>query len=775
VVEIQMKNKRDNLKKKSRKKSMGSVKKLDEIANKAVLFFRNERIGVFTVRFLLFLIITFGLYWRIQPIENWNKEGSNRVLFDQPILLNVDGYFYLNLARDLLENTYDPVDLNRNVPEGLPRPFPPPLLSYITYIIAKWTPFSLDWIALILPAVLGVIIAFPIFALGKHYGGSLIGLISAFLSLIVYGYYYRSSIGWYDTDVLNVTFICCAAYFSIKFGKHRGWGRYLFFLFGAINFVLFLLWWDQAPVVVTITALGPFAIALLVYYRPAKREGLIFFGFLFLCFVFFLTFFGMDSLFDFFSKIGGYWKYIEKQSVDYIPQASMYVMEQVKPSFKQILQHTTGNIFVFLFVALPGLIGLFYFHKKDSLFIIMLALLSAFSFSAIRFSIYLSVFLSLSIGFFFWLVWRFGQRSNFLLIALLALLVMVSWNPLQVTNDLPYRTVSIVSSVHRMVFDEFHKKLPSNAVIWTNWTFGYPIRYYARLGIVGDGSNHGGKLLLATTLPLTTTSWRQSANFMKFYIKNGMHFIDCFSELLNEFGNDWFYHYNEFINLLDLKARSSAKILDTWPTSYELITNILADSPTDSKDRFKETYPQATEDDMDKWLSLFYPEEYRPTYLFMDYKMFYATTFLMQDWDFDLQKGKPLYFNVIWNTKKRGDFIIAESKYSRGKQKVKVNLKEGIATVGKKSFYLTHFCWNDGTKLHEHAYNRTSGLRFEMNLPRKYGAFVDEETSKTLFNKILFNQIMTRETYRSSFFEFKGFVKPMFQIYRVKGDVYVGS
>jgi len=71
--------------------------------------------------------------------------------------------------------------------------------------LAKITPFSLNWIGAVLPALLGLLLALPLYALGRFYGGPAMGLTAVLMGLLSHYYVYRSSLGWFDTDCMNVT------------------------------------------------------------------------------------------------------------------------------------------------------------------------------------------------------------------------------------------------------------------------------------------------------------------------------------------------------------------------------------------------------------------------------------------------------------------------------------------------------------------------------------------------------------------------------------------
>ena len=70
------------------------------------------------------LVLALGWYVRFEDIREWKNQPQFFFHHDEPLLINLDGYFYLRLARDLTENRYHPVDELRTFPDHPPRPSP---------------------------------------------------------------------------------------------------------------------------------------------------------------------------------------------------------------------------------------------------------------------------------------------------------------------------------------------------------------------------------------------------------------------------------------------------------------------------------------------------------------------------------------------------------------------------------------------------------------------------------------------------------------------------
>ena len=179
------------------------------------------------IKFLSFvLIIMVGLLLRLDSLMDWIEQPDLALYYGEPILTTFDGYYYLTLARDLMEGSYAAVDQMRAVPDSPVRPMPPPLMSILAAAVATLTPLSLNWVAVLMPAFLGVLLAFPMYGFGKHFGGVFMGLSTALISLVSPYYVLRSGLGWFDTDCLLVTLVVSANWFLLKFAVEENLRRY---------------------------------------------------------------------------------------------------------------------------------------------------------------------------------------------------------------------------------------------------------------------------------------------------------------------------------------------------------------------------------------------------------------------------------------------------------------------------------------------------------------------------------------------------------------------
>jgi hypothetical protein len=679
------------------------------------------------------LILGVGLLVRIEDIRDWNVHPELALYKGEPLLTTFDGYFYLTLARDLAEGTYTPIDNNRDVPKGVSKRFPPPLISVIAAGLAKITPLSLNWIGAVLPALLGLLLALPIYALGHFYGGPAMGLTAALMGLLSHYYVYRSSLGWFDTDCMNVTWATGAAYCFLRFGIEVGQKRYLYFSCGMLIFLLFLWWWDSTPQVVTVVSMLPLAVALIFFYRPGRREACIFFGAAGLGIGVILLWMGPDLPLKIFRHVASTFHYIStKEVVGIWPPIGATISEEAVPSLNEIVAKTTDSLPAF-FLAGAGLAGLFYRRPKESLFISVPLILAALSFLfAKRFMIFLAPVTALGIGYAISEIWYWRRRFAVLFLLAPILLIFLVWPALK--KDMT-KTFWPKEPPHLIAgMDLASKETPEDAVIWAWWDHGYPLNYWARRGTVGDGMLHGGHRSFYNGLPLATHDERLAANFMRFYVNSGMGGIE---NVYRAVGNNPARGVNLIKKVLSVGPEKARELLAT--TELAPVENL---------------------QNMDQWLRFFYPEKTRPVYLFLDWRLTITSYwwYWLGTWDVEKRDGMHPTYKAFYS-------MSEENGHIKGSEGLDIDVEKGELRTGNRIIDLTHLVKREKQRVLTKNYQRNHGLRFEMFVPARFGALMDAHISKSVFNKLYL-----RHTYKSKYFRPVVMNTPSYQLWEVLGD-----
>ncbi len=692
--------------------------------------------------FFVILVIACAFFVRMEDIQDWKAKPDRALYKGEPLLTTFDGYYYLTLARDLAQGTYRPIDEKRAVPDCPPRPEPPPLLSSIAFAVHQVTGISFNWLGAVLPAVLGLALFLPVYGIGRFYGGPLMACVSGLFSLMSFYYVYRSSLGWFDTDCMNVTFAMAAVFFAIKFGETRNKARYLWFLGAILNYLFFLWWWDQTPQVASVIALLPMAVSIVFFYRPEKKEGLIFLGGLAAAAigVFFLK--GMELPIRSVQDIVVTYKYISKEVSGAFPNIGVSISEQAIPSLKEIIVKTTDSTLAFA-TGIIGVLFLFYRMRTKALYLAVPIILSGLSFFfAKRFLIFLAPTLAIGIGcivvesFYFLKRTVKNQQVRWTLVALIvAVLIYPSVNRDLNKTFWPKEPPFLVNG---MV--EASLKTPENSVVWAWWDHGYPMIYWAKRATINDGQVHGGERSVFNGIPYTTKNERLAANLMNFFVQRGINkgthlvYKACGGDISKGF-------------------RLIKEVLGAGPVNAE---RIIASAGLK---------PQKDLVSVEDWLRFFFPKQARPIYLFTDWRLTVTNYwwFWLGSWDPKTHDGIHPTYIAFYNTRVGKEVITATNSNGAG---LRVDVKKGLAAVGQKVVPLKALYIRYPDRLEKRTYSREKGYNMEI-IKGGYSALMSENIAESVFNKLFL-----RHQFNKNYFSPVELKTPLFQIWKVKAETY---
>jgi len=572
-----------------------------------------------------------------------------------------------------------------------------------------------------------------------HYGGRAMGITAAISSLFFPYYVYRSNVGWFDTDCMNVTFATLMVYCTLKFATDSGRVRYLYSIAAVCSYLLFLWWWDQAFAVVSVIFLSTTLIALVIFYRPEKKEGYIFYGILTGLVIALFLWHGIEILQNFYNSIARTFDYIHSSKVvaDIFPNLAITVSEQIRPGFNEIVAKSTGSIPVFV-TACVGLGYLFIRRPKDSLFLIVPLLLASLSFFfAKRFLIFLNPITALGLGCFISAIW--ALRERYFIAAYIApmLVVVLVWPGISQNLEMVYRPKVPGSIVAGMAVAEKHT--PEDAVVWTWWDNGYNMRYWSDRGVIADGSHHSGEVNLYNALPLAASSEQLSANFMHFYVRRGRKGV----------------------------AQVYRAFDDQHEKAMQFLQNVLAAGPERAEDIMMETgmFQNISQSDpgSPNSIQFYFPEKEKPVYLFLDRRLAITSYwwYWFGSWDFSKSDGAHPAFELFENVS--GDNNQISGRNSRNK--FRVDLKTGMMNVGGINLPVSRIAiFGPDGKLKEFRF-KSRGLSLEVSTPNRSAAVVDSAIAESVFNRLYI-----RGLYNPKYFSLIAEDFPAWQLWKVNGD-----
>ena len=221
------------------------------------------------IAFVAFTIRILPLRWEIQS-------GALH-------LSEFDPYYQFSLTKYMSDNglisPYWPtkwVDTQRWYPDGINMGISYPALPFTTALLfdaARILGFNFDLMAFcsLIPAIMGTIAVMIIYFLGKDIGGKPVGLLSALFLALNPSYIQRTSLGFFDTEVVGVVSLLA---FSFLFLRAIEDDRPItstvkYSLGAAAALAYFVLGWGAAYYLIGLTVL--FVLVLLLLKRYSRR------------------------------------------------------------------------------------------------------------------------------------------------------------------------------------------------------------------------------------------------------------------------------------------------------------------------------------------------------------------------------------------------------------------------------------------------------------------------------------------------------------------------
>ncbi len=715
-----------------------------------------------SVLLLIFLVASFGFFIRFDNISHWleNKDRYFSPTNNTPLPLNLDSYYYLDIAKDALQGTIEKNDYQRQAPQYFARPVSLPLLSLTLALASKISGKPVEWIALLLPPFLAVLLAIPVYFLSVFLfrtscfasgettlsSAKTAGLISALFVLISPIYVERSSLGWCDTDILNVALLCsltCLALYAAAAMNFRE------LLPCIISFTLitafFTQWWDQAQIPVAAFALGYFLLAAL--FNAASRRGnrtVI----LVSCLGLFLVLLGLLGK-PFLQSPGillSYFKYISSTDVaaSNFRFAGQLSAEQQDTSLQIMAENIAGGEGIF-YLSAAGIVLLALISRKYFLFLLPWLLLLLLSAKSHRLMIFPAVIFGLGIGTIAFVACHYLRsiKGTILLVTLLA--GVLAWVPVKKSQSYSSKTPPVLP----LLVDQFKviaQQIPADALIWASWGHGHSLVYHTNARTIGDGIFHPPELVYTQYLPYAVNSFRLAANWISFY---SVHGLDGLKKANNLFAGS-----NE-----------------AWSKAMPVLQELLGGGMEKSRVLLLQRYtfpPQATEE----ILAFLFPQSQRPVFILLDYVTYDEQWFQWGRASFYPAESKFTYTMLpIYSPYQAGNSIRGKSDLGN----VSFDLMTGAALIeNADTLALKQVRIDNGSSPFIRRYKTPPPgpapfltLLLNQNRHITHGALVDEEVLGSVFTRMLF-----LKEYDASYFTPVISESPVIMVYRVQGDQY---
>ncbi|MBF0337412.1 MAG: hypothetical protein HQL05_06225 [Nitrospirae bacterium] len=169
-------------------------------------FFKRINVGLIVAIVLCMTAVTAV---RVHQYAQWKKAPANYFVNDNtPIMTTLDAFYWLRLARDYKTGAYspDPADRLRNYPDGIPNPARLPLLCIMIAKLSVFFDDNLYVTGVYLIMLLAGLFLIPLLVYFFRCGYPAAGIVGSVIGSLSGVYFARSSVGWVDTDALNLFF-----------------------------------------------------------------------------------------------------------------------------------------------------------------------------------------------------------------------------------------------------------------------------------------------------------------------------------------------------------------------------------------------------------------------------------------------------------------------------------------------------------------------------------------------------------------------------------------
>jgi undecaprenyl-diphosphooligosaccharide--protein glycosyltransferase len=489
---------------------------------------------LFSVAMRLVWVYQFGDYESFR----WN---------DQLMINTNDGYFYMSGALNLLEES---LSNNQRVPGAEYG------LVYFTYLLAKFSPFSLDTIALFTPAFVSSLIVVPIVLTMRLFDKTIVGFFAALLASITWSFYNRTMTGYFDSDLFALVFPAFILYYLLKSVVEEK--KLLWTFVASLLVVLYSYAYDASKSVIFAVGLW-YVLYLLVFERkesesykqiflislamieiePFLRVGLVVAGYAVLYKdllkerknILLATLVALVALFYFGNVFGvilaKIHAYIDTgvesgNSLKYY-QVHQTIREAGKIPFETFANRISGSTVSFV-IAVMGY-ALLAFRKKEFLLFLPLVGIGFFAYAGgLRFTVYAIPAMAIgAVYFFYFIVDRaiVKEAPKYVVLGLMTFALLFP----NISHILDYKVPTVFNKDEVAVLDKLKNIASPKDYTLTWWDYGYPIWYYSNTNTLIDGGKHHHDNFIISKI-LATSSQAQSANLARLsveeYVKNDL-------------------------------------------------------------------------------------------------------------------------------------------------------------------------------------------------------------------------------------------------------------
>lgn len=718
---------------------------------------------------LMLLAYTFSFAIRLIWL-NWAGHNVN-FLWNNEIMINTnDGYFFASAAEYLLSGAHADNTRVHIAIDSYPG------MIYTTYLFTKFTPFSLETVILYLPAIISGLVVIPIMLTAKLIKLPWVGFFAALLGSIVWSYYNRTMIGYYDTDMFSVVLQFTILYlflFTIYSKEDRNilWLGLALLLYPffypqglTLIYAMFILWTlyqfvfqrneKNSYIFIVIVSVALWSIP--VWIKALLVTGLFILfkkfkhdidnkKFLYLTLTALLIFFFFGNIFGLIlGKAGVYLNRGIEESGLHFYQVIKTVREAGKISWETVSNRIIGHP-ILLLLSLVGYIILVIKHKP---FILALPLIGVGVFAhwaGLRFTVYAVPVAAFSLIYLFYFISQYIKNkkvsySVFLAFSFLALSPNIS-------HIINYKVPTVLNKTEVQDLTKLNEIASGKDYTLTWWDYGYPIWFYSDTSTLIDGGKHHNDNFIISQI-MQTTSAEFAVNLSRLAVETYAEGVDSHAAYIENDKNE---------ESIPPKFKMLDKEGEIYHAGKGAVIDVLLRNT--QKDQVNpDLFLSELHND-----SYTLPKKTRDIYLYLPYRMLNIFPTVAVFGNLDLMTGKPERKIAFYPT----NAVSNQNGIIVMRNGITFDAKKGILSVGSdqktvKNFIVTQNTQEGKINLQSQLYHADGG--YAVIYMKSYGRFVimDSET----FNSI-YVQMFILGKYDKNLFELV-VSSPYSKIYRFK-------
>jgi dolichyl-diphosphooligosaccharide--protein glycosyltransferase/undecaprenyl-diphosphooligosaccharide--protein glycosyltransferase len=503
--------------------------------------FKENNLGWKEISILMFIAYVFS--FAIRLIWVWQFKDNPNFIWNDQIMINTnDGYFFAAAVESMLNGTHLPnprIDIALNSYPGF---------VYTSYFLAKYTPMSLETVILYLPAIISGLVVIPLILVGKLIKLPWVGFFAALLGSIVWSYYNRTMIGYYDTDMFSVLLQFTTLYFFLltiyeKKDSHVLWLAFSLLLYPffypqglSLIYAIFIVWTiyqlilqkeeKNSYLFIVVASIALWAIpiwvkallivVIFIFLEQVKNklDNKRFFYLALAAVIVFLFFGNVFGLI--LSKVSVYLNRGVEESGLHFYQVIQTVREAGQISWETVSNRIIGSP-LSLLLALVGYILLVTKHKP---FILALPLIGVGIFAhwaGLRFTVYAVPVAAFSLVYLFYIISLYikNKRAAYSIFVGLSLFALYP----NITHIIGYKVPTVLNKIEVQDLQALNKIADAKDYTLTWWDYGYPIWFYSDTSTLIDGAKHHNDNFIISKI-MQTSSPELAANLSRLAVES---------------------------------------------------------------------------------------------------------------------------------------------------------------------------------------------------------------------------------------------------------------